>query len=377
MPLTKGSVQTTHTNDTVQLPAVAIDRNLGVKGTAVFEDAVTVNSSLTARAITASGSISALSGSVTNNFRAASSTTASLVLSLDTVNLVSPATSNYVVPTDGVYLSNFNEVSIRANGSNRITLPSTGGLVALPNSSFGASFPSTNIHTVNIKDNFTGAISIRASDATELSTTSFYNSTGSTLYGTLTASSSSYRLSAPSGIPLEFSQNGTVRLSLTTAGEVNSSTNVIIGGTLSAGSSTNKTTAYPVAPTGTTSGTVTQAAQLAGYIGMPQNAQATSGTFAYTFAASDAGKHIYATGTPTSVTLTIPANSAVAFEIGTTFVVMNDLGAATNISIAITTDTLQLAGTGTTGTRTLARYGVASITKVTSTKWIISGNGLT
>jgi hypothetical protein len=143
------------------------------------------------------------------------------------------------------------------------------------------------------------------------------------------------------------------------------------------GSSTIKTTDYPVAPTGTTSGTVTQAAQLSGYIGMPQNLQATSGTFTYTFAASDAGKHIYATGTPTSVTFTIPANSAVAFEIGTTFVVMNDLGAATNISIAITTDTMQLAGTGTTGTRTLARYGVASITKVTATKWIISGNGLT
>jgi hypothetical protein len=170
---------------------------------------------------------------------------------------------------------------------------------------------------------------------------------------------------------LNFATNTTNRMSIDSTGAV------VIGGTLTAGSSANKTTAYPVAPVGTTSGTVTQSAQLSGYIGMPQNAQATSGTFAYTFAASDAGKHIYATGTPSSVTFTIPANSAVAFEIGTTFVVMNDLGAATNISIAITTDTLQLAGTGTTGTRTLARYGVASITKVTSTKWIISGNGLT
>ena len=152
-------------------------------------------------------------------------------------------------------------------------------------------------------------------------------------------------------------------------------TSTVTGVTI--GSSTIKSTNYPAAPSGTTSGTVTQAAQLSGYIGMPQNPQATSGTFTYTFAASDAGKHIYATGTPSSVTFTIPANSAVSFEIGTTFVVMNDLGAATNISIAITTDTLQLAGTGTTGTRTLARYGVASITKVTSTKWIISGNGLT
>jgi hypothetical protein len=110
---------------------------------------------------------------------------------------------------------------------------------------------------------------------------------------------------------------------------------------------------------------------------MPQNAQTASGTFTYTFAASDAGKNVYVTGTPSSATLTIPANTAVAYEIGTTFVVMNDLGAATSISIAITTDTLQLAGTGSTGTRTLARYGVATATKVTSTKWIISGNGLT
>jgi SpoU rRNA methylase family enzyme len=110
---------------------------------------------------------------------------------------------------------------------------------------------------------------------------------------------------------------------------------------------------------------------------MPQNPYVAAGIWAYGIGSLDAGKHIYVTGTPTSATITIPANSAMAFEIGTTIVVMNDLGAATNISIAITTDTLQLAGTGATGTRTLARYGVASMTKVTSTKWIISGNGLT
>jgi hypothetical protein len=150
-----------------------------------------------------------------------------------------------------------------------------------------------------------------------------------------------------------------------------------IFGTVALGSATTKTTAYPVAPTGTTTGTVTESAQLAGYLGMPQNAKAATGTFSYTLLSSDAGKHIYYTGTPTSAALVIPANTAVAFEIGTTIVVMNDLGAATSISISITTNTLQLAGTGATGTRTLARYGVATITKVTATKWIISGNGLT
>jgi hypothetical protein len=47
------------------------------------------------------------------------------------------------------------------------------------------------------------------------------------------------------------------------------------------------------------------------------------------------------------------------------------------VTIAITTDTMYLAGTGTTGSRTLAAYGVATAIKVTSTSWIISGNGLT
>ena len=144
------------------------------------------------------------------------------------------------------------------------------------------------------------------------------------------------------------------------------------------GASAIKTTAYPALASGTTTGTVTTSAQMAGFLGTPVNAQGSAGVaLAYTLLSSDAGKNIYVSSTPTTPTITIPANTAVAFEIGTTLVITNDIGAATNVSIAITTDTLQLAGTGTTGTRTLARYGVATLTKVTATKWIISGNGLT
>ncbi len=124
-------------------------------------------------------------------------------------------------------------------------------------------------------------------------------------------------------------------------------------------------------------GANTTAAVQAGYMGIPITAVTASGTYTRTFSATDAGENLYVTGTPTSATLTIPANASVALQVGTTFVVTNDLGAATNISIAITSDTMQLVGPGTTGTRTLARYGMATITKVTSTKWLISGNGLT
>jgi hypothetical protein len=36
-----------------------------------------------------------------------------------------------------------------------------------------------------------------------------------------------------------------------------------------------------------------------------------------------------------------------------------------------------LGGTGTTGNRTLAAYGMATAVKVTSTTWYINGTGLT
>jgi hypothetical protein len=36
-----------------------------------------------------------------------------------------------------------------------------------------------------------------------------------------------------------------------------------------------------------------------------------------------------------------------------------------------------MAGTGSTGTRTLAAYGMATLVKVAATTWFISGNGLT
>ena len=162
----------------------------------------------------------------------------------------------------------------------------------------------------------------------------------------------------------------TPAISSTNASAASIFTATVTGVTI--GASAIKTTAYPATATAATS------AQQAGFLGMPINAQGAAATaLAYTLVASDAGKMIYISSTPTTPTITIPANGTTAFEIGTTLVITNDIGAATSVSIAITTDTLQLAGTGVTGTRTLARYGVATLTKVTATKWIISGNGLT
>jgi hypothetical protein len=121
----------------------------------------------------------------------------------------------------------------------------------------------------------------------------------------------------------------------------------------------------------TTNGSGTLAFADVGYINIPQNAQ----TGSYTLVLADAGKHIYHASGAGAATYTIPANSSVAYVIGTaiTFVNMS----STSISIAITTDTMYLAKDGTTGTRTLAQYGSATALKLTSTTWLISGSALT
>jgi len=106
-----------------------------------------------------------------------------------------------------------------------------------------------------------------------------------------------------------------------------------------------------------------------GYVGLPQ---VTLNSGNLTLSKAHAGKHIYITGQ--SQTVTIPANSAVPFEIGTNIVVINE---NVTSSIAIATDTLRLAGGSSSGTRSLAAYGIATLIKVTATTWIASGNGLT
>jgi len=106
---------------------------------------------------------------------------------------------------------------------------------------------------------------------------------------------------------------------------------------------------------------------------IPQNSKSAD----YTLVLADAGKHIYHPGADTSTrTWTIPANGSVAYTIGTAITFVNDTSGGA-ITIAITSDTLVLAPDGTTGSRTLAANGVATAIKMTSTRWMISGSGLT
>ena len=104
-----------------------------------------------------------------------------------------------------------------------------------------------------------------------------------------------------------------------------------------------------------------------GYIGMPQNLQTAN----YTITLTDAGNQIYITN---NSNVTIPAQSVLNFPIGTT---INIITAPTSTAnVIINNDSLYLAGVGFTGTRTLSTSAFATIVKVATTIWYISGAGV-
>lgn len=139
--------------------------------------------------------------------------------------------------------------------------------------------------------------------------------------------------------------------------------------------STSPTLVTPILGTpssGTLSNCTVDGTDAVGFRNIPQNSQSA----AYTLVLADSGKHIFhPSGDANARTYTIPANSSVAYPIGTavTFVNMT----AEVVTIAITSDTMYLAKDGTTGSRSLAQYGSATALKITSTTWLISGSALT
>lgn len=104
---------------------------------------------------------------------------------------------------------------------------------------------------------------------------------------------------------------------------------------------------------------------------IPQNSKSA----AYTTVLADAGKHIFHPASDNNArTFTIDSNANVAYPIGTAITFVNKIN---TVTISITSDTLTLAGPGTTGNRSLAANGMATALKIDTTEWIISGTGLT
>jgi len=123
---------------------------------------------------------------------------------------------------------------------------------------------------------------------------------------------------------------------------------------------------------GTLSSCTVDGTDAVGFRNVPVNSQSA----AYTLVLADSGKVIlHPAGDANARTFTIPANSSVAYAVGTAITFINMTSQV--VTIAITTDTMYLSSAGTTGSRSLAQYGSATAIKITSTNWLISGSGLT
>jgi len=95
-----------------------------------------------------------------------------------------------------------------------------------------------------------------------------------------------------------------------------------------------------------------------GYRKFPQSTNTT-------VAASDVNKHLYV-----GATTTVPSG---VFTAGDNFIVVNSTSGSITITQGAGT-TLRLAGSATTGSRTLAAYGVANVLCVGSETFYVSGN---
>lgn len=201
--------------------------------------------------------------------------------------------------------------------------------------------------------------------------------------GTLpSVGTTSVQLVAPTSVTsynivFEGSAGSTGFLLGTVSGTTVTLSKVASSGSGSVAMTTSATFVTPVLGTptsGNLSNCTVDGTNLVGFRGIPQNSQST----AYTTVLADAGKHIlHPTADNNARTFTIDSNANVAYVIGTALTFINQIN---TVTIAITSDTLTLfagAGTGTTGSRTLAAGGTATAVKVASTSWIITGVGLT
>lgn len=99
---------------------------------------------------------------------------------------------------------------------------------------------------------------------------------------------------------------------------------------------------------------------------------------AKTFTLADANvQQVHPAADTTARVFTIPANASVPYPVGTKLFGPNEQGAGA-LTIAITTDTIALAGSAaTTGSRTVATGGMWIASKTAPTKWMVGGPGVT
>jgi hypothetical protein len=131
--------------------------------------------------------------------------------------------------------------------------------------------------------------------------------------------------------------------------------------------------ASPVVPAAPT--TDTQAASKA-YADLTRYAVQNAQNSSYDLLLTDNGKHIYSKNVGAQ-TIELPANATVAFPVGALITIINNGTTAITVDSATNSCTMYEAGSGATGNRTLAAKGMATLVKVETDTWFITGSGIT
>jgi hypothetical protein len=123
--------------------------------------------------------------------------------------------------------------------------------------------------------------------------------------------------------------------------------------------------------------TNSSSANSVGYLGVPQ-ANLNPMSSNYTLVIDDVGEHLYMVPSSNSLNVLIPSNASVPFPIGTSIITVLDAAYTSNV-VPTTGVTLKMAGntSGANIARTIGYYSVASLLKVGSDTWYISGSGVT
>ena len=240
-----------------------------------------------------------------------------------------------------------------------------------PNPVTGTSISSTAAATT-WSDLSTGLSTCLLKDGSQTATSSVPFAQGISVTTGITTASTTFALVNTTATTVNFAGAATTLAIGATTGTATFSNPTIATAatTLTLFNTTATTVNFAGASTATAIGAATGTITFAGST-IPQNSKSE----AYGILAADANKHLlHPSADNTARTFTLPAESSINFPIGTAITFVNQINV---LSIAITDDTMTLAGAGTTGTRTLAANGIATVLKIASASWIISGVGLT